>query len=128
MAADRVDGGDMRGLVVPGAVLSPVGGRDLLPRVVEGFGVGKHLHLEICVLDGGKLADGPALVSRGILRWLTRWSVVGVGRVPITPLGTGDEGMADGSEVGFWLVTRGGAEWAEVSSQSRMWCLRWRAK
>ena len=36
---------NMGGLVVPWAVLSPVGSGDLLPGVVEVAGVGKDLHL-----------------------------------------------------------------------------------
>ena len=32
---ERVDGDDMRRLLVPGAVLAPVGRRHLFPRVVE---------------------------------------------------------------------------------------------
>jgi hypothetical protein len=34
-AAQRVDGNDMRCLLVPGSVLLPVARRDFLPRVVE---------------------------------------------------------------------------------------------
>lgn len=48
LAGDGVDGDDVLRLVVPRAVLSPVGGRDLVPRVVEGDGVGEDLH------DGGR--------------------------------------------------------------------------
>lgn len=59
-ARDGVDGDDVLRLVVPGAVLLPVGGRDLVPRVVEGDAVGKDLHCGGC--DG---CDGCREVSRG---------------------------------------------------------------
>lgn len=38
VAGEGVDGDDVRGLVVPGTVLAPVGGGDFFPRVVEGAG------------------------------------------------------------------------------------------
>ncbi|KZL80310.1 hypothetical protein CI238_11057, partial [Colletotrichum incanum] len=53
-AADGVDGDYVRRLVVPWAVLAPVGGRDLLPGVVEGHSVGEDLHCGC----GGRLICG----------------------------------------------------------------------
>ena len=46
VAADGVDGDNMRRLLVPWAVLPPVAGGDLFPGVIEGFCVGKDLHFD----------------------------------------------------------------------------------
>lgn len=51
---EGVDGDDVLRLVVPGAILLPVGRGDLVPRVVEGDGVGKDLHFD-CI-DGREVA------------------------------------------------------------------------
>lgn len=51
-ARDGVDGDYMRRLLIPWAVLPPVGGRNFLPRVVEIGALLKDLHGEYLTMVG----------------------------------------------------------------------------
>lgn len=61
MSRDRVDRNDMRGLVVPRAILPPVRRGNLLPGVVKGTFVGENLHA------GRRLRETIVLCTRGAL-------------------------------------------------------------
>lgn len=61
MPRDRVDRNDMRGLVVPRAILPPVRRGNLLPRIVKSTFVGENLH------TGRRVCGTIVLYTRGAL-------------------------------------------------------------
>ena len=68
--AERVDGDDMRRLLVPGPVFDPIGRRHLLPRVVELGALLEDLHRDGAAVCARRVSVGDAIYATGRLAGL----------------------------------------------------------